>query len=298
MIKKVFLFGFVCCLIVQTNAQTFNNTIVNDNSSWAILGQVVCPECPVWTQYVYFDGDSIVADYSYKKVFSCDDKLHESVKYEGLIRELNKKTYFMPNNTEKEYLLYDFSLEEGMSFEYVEPYPEYELPVSLYVKKVDFVEINGVQLKQIQFTEHPLYDYIRATWIENIGSLHGLFYPCGVLNPGSLRELLCYFQNNELIYKNPNYSECYYDNPEDITSVQTVVIDDCNIYPNPIDDILTVFSSNNTISLIEIFDVSGKKVYSQTYRDAINVSSFSKGLYLLKIYDTNKQISSFKIIKK
>jgi hypothetical protein len=299
--KKVFLSSFVCCLIVQTNAQIFNNTIVNDNSSWAILGQVVCPECPVWTQYVYFDGDSIVASNSYKKVFSCEDKLHENVKYEGLIREQNKKTYFIPANSETEYLLYDFSLEEGMSFEYVEPQviPEYEFTVSFYVKKVDFIEINGVQLKQIQFTELPPYDdVVRATWIEKIGSLDGFFYPCGMLNPGVKRELLCYFQNDELFYKNSNYSECYYDNPEDITSVQTVVIDDCSIYPNPVDDILTVFSSNNTISLIEIFDVSGKKVYSQTYRDTINVSSFSKGLYLLKIYDANKQISSFKIIKK
>jgi len=200
------------------------NTIVNDNSSWATLNVVVCPECPVWTQYVYFDGNSSVAGNSYKKVFSCDDKLHENTKYEGLMREQDKKTYFIPANSKKEYLLYDFSLEEGMSFEYITPQviPEHEHPVSLYVKSVSFVEINGVQLKQIQLAEVSVPDYgaVCATWIENIGSLDGLFYPCGVLVPGVKRELLCYFQDGELFYKNPDYSECYYDKHEEIVSVQ------------------------------------------------------------------------------
>ena len=212
---KIFLISFISCLVLQ-NIQASNNTIVNDNSSWATLGYAVCPECPVWTQYVYFDGDSIVASNSYKKVFSCEDKLHENIKYEGLVREQNKKTYFIPVNSETEYLLYDFSLEEGMIFNYME-IPEY--PVSFYTKYVSSVNINGVYLKQIQFTEPPPYDdIVRATWIEKIGSLNGLFYPCGMLAPGSKRELLCYYQNDELFYKNPNYSECYYDNSEDITS--------------------------------------------------------------------------------
>jgi len=195
-----------------------------------------------------------------------------------------------------------------MSFEYIEPWGqihgEEPLKYSFYVKKNDFVEVNGVSLKQIQLAEVSVPDYgtICATWIEKIGSLDGLFYPCGMLNPGSKRELLCYFQNDELFYKNPNYSECYYDNHEDLASVQTVVIDNCYIYPNPVNDVLTVFSTNNTISQIEIFDASGKKVYCQTYedtyRDNVNVSSFSKGLYLLKVYDTNSKVSVFKIIKR
>jgi len=294
--KKWFFITVLYCLVVQGNAQTYNNTIVNDNSSWSVLGIVVCPECPVWTQYIYFDGDSIVAGYSYKKVFSCDDKLHENIKYEGLIREQEQKTYFIPANSETEYLLYDFSLEDGMTFKYIDLL--YQIAVPFYIH-VNFVEINGIQKKQIQLTALPPDDdFVYATWIENIGSLAGLFYPCGMLATGVKRELLCFYQNNDLFYKNPNYSECYYDNPDDITSVQTIVINDCNVYPNPVDDILTVFSSHNTISRNEIFDASGKKVYSQTYKGGIDVSFLSKGLYLLKVYDINAKVSVFKIIKK
>jgi len=211
----------------QANAQT-PNTIVNDNSSWATLvyglGAYNVP-CCVETQYAFFDGDSIVADVTYKKVFSYNDKAHENIKYEGLIREHEKKTYFIPANSKKEYLLYDFSLEEGDTFEYIEPHiiPESDYAMSLYVKQVDFIEINGVQLKRIQFTWSSVPDYgaVRATWIETIGSLDGLFYPGGMLAPGGKRALLCYSQNNELVYKNPTYSNCYYDNPDDIISEQT-----------------------------------------------------------------------------
>jgi hypothetical protein len=285
---------------IQTiTGQTNDNTIVIPNSSWSVLsyglGAYLVPS-NVLTQYIYFDRDSIVANKTYKKVFSCDDRLHENIMYEGLIREQDKKTYFIPKNSETESLLYDFMLEEGMNFRYQSLTSNREY--LFYVKEVDFVEINGIQKKQIQLTLLP-NDDIHVTWIENIGSLTGLFYSGGMLDTCSCRmTLLCYFQDNELIYKNPVYSECYYDKVENITSVQTIEDHDCSVFPNPIDNILTIFSSNNVISRIEIFDNFGRKVYDQPHKDTIDVSSFSKGIYLLKVYDINEQVSVFKIIKK
>ena len=295
--KKLLFLIALGAMGLCVNAQT-NNTIVNDNSSWATLvyglGAYNVP-CCVETQYVYFDGDSTVDAVSYKKVFSSNDKLHKNIKYEGLIREQGQKTYFIPANSETEYLLYDFSLEEGMSFEY--SFLNGEPSATFYVNRVDFIEISGSMKKRMEL---KLFGRDVDIWIEEVGSLSGILHPMykGFLS-GNERLLLCYYQKNELIYKNPVYSECYYDKDEDIVSVQTIMIDNnIDVYPNPIDDALTVFSSNSTISLIEIFDISGKKVYSQTYKDSINMSHFSIGLYLLKVYDINKKVSTFKIIKK
>jgi hypothetical protein len=188
---------------------------VRPNSSWSVLHYRTGPIPSVSTQYIYFDGDSIVAGKAYKKVFSCDDKLHENIRYEGLIRELDKKTYFIPKDFEAEYVLYDFSLEEGTNFEY-QTQPQ-NSPTILYVKKVDFVENNGIQKKRIQFTSPPPDDdQVYATWIEGIGSLTGLLYPLGTYAPNSTIEiLLCYYENDERVYKNQDYSECYYNNVED-----------------------------------------------------------------------------------
>jgi hypothetical protein len=212
----------MACSDFVTPQQTNDNTIVFPNSSWSILRYGVFLEPWVSTQYIHFDGDSTVAYKEYQKVFSCDDELHENIKYEGLIREQDQKTYFIRENSETEYILYDFSLEEGTNFEYLEPrvqIPGYENPpIILYVKKVDFVEINGIQKKRIQFTSPPDDDTVNAIWIEGIGSFNGLFYPCGGMHgPNNIIEtLLCHFQDNELVYKNPAWSKCYFDKVDDI----------------------------------------------------------------------------------
>lgn len=137
--KNIFVFFTLFCLALQANAQTSENTIVNDDASWAALSFGMYHAA---TQYVYFDKDSTLASFAYKKVFSCNDSLHENIKYEGLIREQEKKTYFIPANSEREYLLYDFSMEEGMTFEYIDPWRQEPEPILFYAKQVDFIEIN------------------------------------------------------------------------------------------------------------------------------------------------------------
>jgi hypothetical protein len=285
----------------QVKSQALDNTIVNPNNSWATLSYVPGPETifqNVFTQYVYFDGDSIIADKSYKKVFLCNDRLHENIHYAGLMREENKKTYFIPVNWTEELLFYDFSLEDGMTFEFQDLHPPFPESYYYFYAKVDFVEINGVQKKRIQLTDLPPYDeFVKVCWIENIGNLSGFLEPC-VTDPGSIKELLCYSHNGELIYKNSKYSECYYDNESGLSSIQTTKNNKINIYPNPVDNQITVFDPEQVISYIEILDISGKNIYTQYNNTAIDVSSFLKGLYLLKVYDRNKQVSLFKIIKK
>ena len=122
-LSKCLLLAAFCLLLFSgqfVKAHESNNTIVVDKNSWATLcyGFGSSGPCCVSTEYIYFEGDSVFNGLSYKKVFSCDDELHVSITFEGLIREYEQKTYIIKPNTEKEYLLYNFSIEEGMSFEY------------------------------------------------------------------------------------------------------------------------------------------------------------------------------------
>jgi hypothetical protein len=310
---------------IALTGQATGNTIVLPNSSWSVLRYGLFFQPWVSTQYIYFDEDSIVTGKTYKKVFSCDDELHENIKYEGLIREQDKKTYFIGKNSETEYLLYDFSLEEGANFEYQEQgsqIPGYEFPsIILYVKKVDFVEISGVQKKRIQLTSLPPDDdIVRATWIESIGSLTGLFYPQGSMRSPSnvIETLLCHFQDNESVYKDPAFSKCYYDKEEDIiydekendiyenvkitTLVKSIQTSRLTVYPNPVDNVLIISPSNEVVSFVRFTDMLGKTVYTKRL-DAdkeynIDMSLFVSGLYFLHIYDVKGHVSTFKIIKK
>ena len=55
-----------------------------------------------------------------------------------------------------------------------------------------------------------------------------------------------------------------------------------NIYPNPADDIINVFSAGE-FGKVEIYNVSGQRVYSDNIRNnSINVSHLDSGIYLIK----------------
>jgi hypothetical protein len=111
----------------------------------------------------------------------------------------------------------------------------------------------------------------------------------------------------------PNTSSIYFDfNPAIITntfntqfiaqlSVNQFENGDFIFYPNPVSDVVTVSLKNNTnsISNIAVYDVLGKLIFtlkptSAIATETIDLSSVSKGLYLLEVTtDTN-----LKVVKK
>lgn len=80
-------------------------------------------------------------------------------------------------------------------------------------------------------------------------------------------------------------------------------VNDLSIYPNPTDDILNVhFSSSLAQPEIEIYNLEGRLVYRQkniqsNQQDiSIEISQFSKGVYLFTLKDKNNMITK-KFIK-
>jgi hypothetical protein len=72
------------------------------------------------------------------------------------------------------------------------------------------------------------------------------------------------------------------------------------IYPNPVQDELTITLQNNAvISAYEIYDITGKRVMGSTQitSNRIQVSELSKGMYFMKIKAGNLEMVS-KFIKK
>ena len=68
------------------------------------------------------------------------------------------------------------------------------------------------------------------------------------------------------------------------------------VYPNPVKDVLNIDFSGDNVSCA-IFDMQGKQVLELTYGDTqFNVSSLPKGVYVLKITDSEKT-STYKVIK-
>ena len=86
-------------------------------------------------------------------------------------------------------------------------------------------------------------------------------------------------------------------NPE----VQNSSIENIKIYPNPTNGHFTILSKNGlNIDAIEIFDFSGKKIFTQIPNKKLvnlDITQFSKGLYIIKL-KTNKSVVTQKILLK
>ena len=68
------------------------------------------------------------------------------------------------------------------------------------------------------------------------------------------------------------------------------------VYPNPAVDIVNI-KADKDIKSVTLYDTSGKKVKSYTGSE-INVSSLTKGTYMLQVYYGNGAVENTKLIKK
>lgn len=70
-------------------------------------------------------------------------------------------------------------------------------------------------------------------------------------------------------------------------------------YPNPVTDgYFNLFTSNESVKNIEIFDIAGKKVFENiSMNKKVDVSNLSEGVYMLKVTEDNRSAYSKLIIK-
>ena len=82
------------------------------------------------------------------------------------------------------------------------------------------------------------------------------------------------------------YSNSIYYYDENQLSVNDKILgESLKLYPNPVNDILTIESKNVTVSKVEIYSILGKKIKDIHSRfKTIRTDNLSNGLYLIKIY--------------
>src|SRR5690606_21411635 len=72
------------------------------------------------------------------------------------------------------------------------------------------------------------------------------------------------------------------------------------VYPNPTQDFISIDNSENLVSEIELYNVSGKMVMSGNLNgsDRISIQEFPAGNYILKLIDSNANIVSTNLVVK
>ncbi len=251
----------------------------------------------IYNVYRFIDKDTIIQNQKYLGLAASIDTLKpldNKLKSAFYLRELNNlgKVFILDKLSNKEYLLYDFSLKQGDSVS-VFGNNFYngtnENLTKLFVSKVDSVQVGNEFRKRISFTNSY------TPWIEGIGNSVAT-----LLNPGGL--MLTCPCNGYLIcsgtVEDLNYHGLAYTNNNCLPQIQGIEDDNfesksVSIAPNPVVG-TSIIKLNNFYSgkqTLEIYNATGVKVKSYTidnYNEfQINNNDFENGFYFYNIKDSS-----------
>ena len=274
-------------------------------AKWNILWQSNNASNPLCiTESLMITDDTVVDGLAYKKLLrklsSETTNWQGSLDYDfyGLMREESGKVFYKPINQEKEFLLYDFSMNVN------------DTAVMYYCQNTNneiVIRVDSITAEHIADSDRRVFhisskdsfspDWMQLnTWVEGIGDMKGLLYSCHPVNAGGLtiRRLLCYHENDDLLFINEEFNSCEVDNNVDYLEEKEPDMAFFDYLSN------TLHITQNGIDYpnIAVYDIHGKAVFfnKNHSENTLDISFLPDGFYLI-IVDTNKKIYSLKIVK-
>ncbi|MBI4647363.1 MAG: T9SS type A sorting domain-containing protein [Bacteroidia bacterium] len=295
---------FILLLIISRiicSGQTYES-IVDTNKLWS----TVCGCMPetAHSYYIKITTDTIIYDYTYKKVMWSNDPLQIIWKNIGFIREdTSKKVYFM-DTLDNVGLIYDFEVNINDTINFYNPWNSFNFPVkidSIYTTLINGYPRNAIDVLGLDSLFYGGYE----TWIEGIGSKKGII-ECGQglnIAVGWDCVLLCFYENNSLVYQDPFFypfaGSCYY-SPQNNTNYRKEKIIKLEIYPNPANNKLYIQGNIKSDNLyLEIYNPFGQliKKFRVTSNEFINLDAgFTSGLYFCILKDEFNVLDRTKLI--
>jgi len=156
----------------------------------------------------------------------------------------------------------------------------------------------------------PIFYFMTGFVIMNAQEMHVALIPCGVNATGANGNIS--FTYGQLFYQSAQSTTGSIQNgiqlPFEIFSIQSNILDYYGIelittYPNPASDylILKIGKTGFPNFYYQLFSLDGKLLRSDKvteHETYISMSSLLSSLYYLRIYTGNREIKTFKIIKK
>lgn len=236
--------------------------------------------------YVLFcTGDTLIENVRYKKIMNSRDG--EKPQLYGVFREEQGKVWGRFWGVSEDLLIYDFTAQVGdiLFFGYFEePYT---------VDSITVEHIGGVDRKKFwlgQDTDHSGRYHFTETWIEGIGSDLGLPW-AGLGGAFDFRtRLLCFHQNGELVWQDPEYNAC---SPSEVEEINTN--DGLFVYPNPVGDKMVV--EGVEAAEVRIYNAFGQLVKTEKGTHEINMTGLAEGIYLIRITDVEGKNHGITVVR-
>ncbi len=254
------------------------------------------------TDIYYTDGDTLVNNKMHKILdgyhyISRTFLLHEDVEEKKV-----SLTKISPTRID-EYLLYDFGLEEGATFEMKNPITPFPEEGGLFLlDSIRNVEIwAGTTRKHFYFSPHEsnTISSQNAIWVEGVGSLSMINAPGGHPDINNVGLLNCFFKNAELFYSNLTLEVTVCE--PTILSLSENKYREVIVYYPENDKSVCFIKNTENVKKIQLFDLNGRKLTEFENQDQneirIDLQSFSNGIYNLKFFynDGEKHLKIMKM---
>ena len=290
--KKLNIYTIFALLLMTRSVAVYAQEyvpIIQEGNVWNTLDVTVGMYNTYYNNVNWFSGDTIIDDVRYAKLMGITDG--DAPHLFSLLREDDGKVWERLNN-QREILLYDFTANVGDTI-WCGPWAgEYHYNI---VDSISIEHIGGINRKKFWFgLEYGWFGTAAAEiWIEGIGSDLGLLYSGSASICGAYYRTLCFHQNDELVWQNPNYDDCTFDAVGENIGVKKV------LYPNPTRGTIRIEAEN--IRHVAIYNNLGEIIFETETSDntfEYNFGDKKSGLYIIKVRMSDGKEFTEKIVVK
>jgi len=317
--KKITVIAFLlalsyCIMYGQTTTKEEKSSYlptITPDKIWHIESGYDCPwgDCPCYGGLITIKPGNIKT-FNEKEYYELiNEGSQNRITY---VREEEGRVFFYVEECDKEYLLYDFTLNVGDEIFMIDPRDPFshnqENPCELTeedlynyrfkVIQIDEIEYNQVKRKRLKLSWY-YFEELHDIWVEGIGSItSGITFPASSLITGSRCLKACY-ESDELIFEQE--PPCCWTHLA-INDTQQDII---NIYPNPTTGELTITNYKLQITSVEVYDVYGKNLKSNPELNSgvnlkskiiIDISHLNPGIYFVKVVTEQGEVIK-KVVK-
>ncbi|MET3730977.1 T9SS type A sorting domain-containing protein [Moheibacter stercoris] len=292
--KTLFLMLGILVYLGVSQAQSYTPMLDNQNE-WQVLS---CYGDDCFKDVYYTNGDTIVNGQNHKIL----DGYHYISRTFLLREELSSKKVYLKthiNNQQNEYLLYNFSMQEGDSI-------EMKNPITPFPEDGGFYTLDSIRPRPILHDHMAKFYFFspsvsnqneiqtKPIWVEGVGSLSLVTAPGGHPNYFGVGQVSCFFKNGSLFYFDGDMQDSC---DAVMKNVEMNNLLETKFYvANSIGHLQT----NIPIQSLDLFSSQGQLIRQESIGNKtqyqVDFKNLPTGIYILRVKSIQNQMKSIKFI--
>lgn len=282
------LLKFLSCFLfcISLNAQSF----ISEDKLWLMReGSDFPGNQTEHLTYNVFRGTMTHNGKVYNKLYSGLNK--HNLTFKHALRETDDgKVFFLYGD--EEYLAYDFQLKKGDVFD--------SGFSKIVVKDVETITtLDGKERQQHTLNYEPTSIHFDLLWIDGMGGSRGTFAPQYAFITDNFNEVVCYLDNNEVVWASEKFGTNICDDLVETVSSTNTLESKFKLYAANRQITIEDYSNNSELKL-KLFNTAGKMILDSKFqKNSVSINqNIPSGIYVYNLIEKSELIQSGKILIK